>query len=327
MTNRMITFFLVFTISCSCFSVNAASSWPRSQSKRDRLKQQPINKKESEQMTGTQKQALDALGSDVSVELDKRSLPSSIAGKLAMRANPLDPAMDALGCVDELSPAFRRRADDGFLTSSVWQDEQSVSHVRLAQTYKGINVVGGELTVDLTSSEVTGVKGSFIADLDLSTEPGITSDEAAVIALQFASDKVGGNPKVIGNRSPVVFLDQDKVAHLAIPVQVQYGDKDEAKSDDLFISATTGLILNPRLMGAGTASPVGDFNRDGTSNGKDSVDWIRAFGIRFRTYGVTDEVYNPGIYLPRRPWDYNVKMIGDGCLSSFGVSAEQFPPD
>ena len=77
--------------------------------------------------------------------------------------------------------------------------------------------------------------------------------------------------------------------------------------------------------GAAQARPVGDFNRDGVVDGQDNVDWIKSFGIQIRTYGVTDEQYNPGTALIRRPGDYAVKMYADECLPP-SVSPEQFPP-
>jgi len=78
--------------------------------------------------------------------------------------------------------------------------------------------------------------------------------------------------------------------------------------------------------GAAQARSVGDFNRDGVIDGQDNVDWIKSFGIQIRTYGVTDEQYNPGLMLDRRGGDRAVKMYDDRCLNEIGVSPEQFPP-
>jgi hypothetical protein len=74
-----------------------------------------------------------------------------------------------------------------------------------------------------------------------------------------------------------------------------------------------------------TDLPLGDFNADGVADANDSVAVLKGFGIRFTTYGVTDDTYNPGGSLPRRSSDWQVFSISNPCLGQFGVGPEQFP--
>ncbi len=37
---------------------------------------------------------------------------------------------------------------------------------------------------------------------------------------------------------------------------------------------------------------LGDFNNDGVVDARDAVAYLTSFGIRFNTYGVTDDTYN-----------------------------------
>jgi hypothetical protein len=71
--------------------------------------------------------------------------------------------------------------------------------------------------------------------------------------------------------------------------------------------------------------PLGDLNSDGVADTRDAIHYLQGFGIQFRTYGVTDDTHNPGVDYPRRPWDWNVKVVADECLAAKGMTSQPFP--
>lgn len=73
---------------------------------------------------------------------------------------------------------------------------------------------------------------------------------------------------------------------------------------------------------------LGDFNKDGVANTLDGIAYIKSFGIKLNTYGVTDDVYNTGVGLPRRTYDWQVFDISEFCLQAkYNLNPEAFPAD
>jgi bacillolysin len=64
----------------------------------------------------------------------------------------------------------------------VERDRLGTTHVRFAQRYRGLEVYGGDVTVHLDSRGVTGVNGSFIPGITMSTTPGVGAQAASAIA-------------------------------------------------------------------------------------------------------------------------------------------------
>ncbi len=106
------------------------------------------------------------------------------------RSVPMPPAKSApaaeraLAFVDRYGRAFgiAHRAQLALVRASV-PDEVGMEHVRFRQTWGGVPVTGGELTVHLSGSNVVAVNGKTLAGLDhLATVPTVTP-LAAVIAV------------------------------------------------------------------------------------------------------------------------------------------------
>jgi hypothetical protein len=192
----------------------------------------------------TQKQALDRLGRGVDVELNAQGIPSSVAGRLSARLRPDDPVTEARGALEAVGSAFRMGPDDGFTYSDLRPDRAGGAFVRMAQTYKGIPVVGGELTVRMSSDEVRGVSGRFVPDLDLDTEPAITKDQAKAAVESRNAQGVGAKRVVGGAGEPVVYANEEGVVRLAIPVRVESAET--ALAEEFFVDAASGLILGSR---------------------------------------------------------------------------------
>src|SRR5207237_85035 len=170
--------------------------------------------------------------------------------------------------------AFRLGADDGFTFRTVETDKGGAQHVRMAQTYKGIFVIGGELIVHLERDQVIGISGRFVADLDVPTAAAINADEAAASALSFLRND-HQNPRVAAGRQPVIFVDGENLGHLAIPVQVMSGGEDESLPIDLFVDAGSGQVLRAQALALSPTSTFGSPNvlRNPQFESGDNSDW------------------------------------------------------
>lgn len=196
-----------------------------------------------ERITAKQRQALESYDKNIAIDFDEQGVPSFLMGKLAERKAKDDPIAEARDVLKRHGDAFRRNQDDDFVYRRHEMAEQGMTHVRLTQTYKGIPVVGGELIVHLSQEKVTGINGRFVPDLALSTEPVLTTDQAAEQARLFISNTVGDKARILETRGPVIFTEAGKVQGLALPVRVQYSGAQGTEIEDLFIDAVNGDVL------------------------------------------------------------------------------------
>jgi hypothetical protein len=197
-----------------------------------------------QRMTGNQRQALKMLGPDVSVELDDQEVPVLLKGTLSPRLHPNDPVAEAQFSLETLGATFRRRSDDGFTYSTTSNDRAGNTYIEMAQTYKGLPVIGQKFTVSLNSDEVIGISGSFVPDLKVKTRPAFTKEEVAVIAQSRLREEGRQDARVIETGDPVIFVDDAKAGHLAIPAQVTYSEAEISKSEEFFVDAHSGSILD-----------------------------------------------------------------------------------
>jgi len=73
--------------------------------------------------------------------------------------------------------------------------------------------------------------------------------------------------------------------------------------------------------------PLGDLDRDRTTDAADAARWLRAMRIPVHTYAVIDDEHR-GVGLPRRGWDYLVKTISPHCLRErYGLPVDPMPPE
>lgn len=233
MARRFLLFVLVIAMATSLFAVNAARPG----------QEPPARQKPSGgRFTVAQKQALAAFGADVEMELDDQDIPSFLMGRLSQRTDD-DPATAAKAALDLYGAAFRRTEDDDFAYRTHETDELGMTHVRMTQLYRGVPVVGGELIVHLTEDKVTGINGRFVADLDLPTFPAITSARAADQARAIIVGEGGVNPNASEKTEPVIFVNEEKVGRLALPIQVEYEGPEGIEIDRLFVDAENGQVL------------------------------------------------------------------------------------
>ena len=73
--------------------------------------------------------------------------------------------------------------------------------------------------------------------------------------------------------------------------------------------------------------PLGDLDRDRTTDAADAARWLRTMRIPVHTYAVIDDEHR-GVGLPRRGWDYLVKTISPHCLRErYGLPVDPMPPE
>jgi Zn-dependent metalloprotease len=78
-------------------------------------------------------------------------------------------------------------------------DEVGMEHVRFQQTFRGIPVTGGELTVHLRGQGVVAVNATTLAGLEgVATEPTVTAAEARILARDALEQGLGVTGAVLG---------------------------------------------------------------------------------------------------------------------------------
>jgi len=102
----------------------------------------------------------------------------SLEGDLGLRQDT-DPVIAAQAALGAQGAIFGRGPDDNFENTNYDPpDELGTDHIRMTQTYQGVHVLGGELIVHMTPDRVTGINGRFVQNLQLSTTPELSVDEA-----------------------------------------------------------------------------------------------------------------------------------------------------
>jgi zinc metalloprotease ZmpA len=193
-------------------------------------------------VTFAQRQALAAYGPEIRVALGDEEVPTSLTGQLSVRVHPDDAVAEAQAALKLHGAAFRVRQEDGFMFGAFEPDESGVSSVRMQQTYKGIPVIGGELVVQLSPGQVTGISGSFVPDLDVPTD-AVNPGAAVASALSYAHEVGYLNPQVGEARTPVIFVNGRGAGHLAIPVRATHDGPDGTVLEDIWVDASNGTVL------------------------------------------------------------------------------------
>lgn len=201
-----------------------------------------------QRITAKQRQALERLGPDVSVEFDSQEIPYSLTGTLSPRLSYNDPAADAQAVLETLGAAFRRRPNDELTFKSMRKDRTGNTRVEMAQTYEGIPVFGGKLVVYLSQDAVIGISGYFAADLEVDTHPVLAKDDVAAIVQSRIQQEGRQLTSVLETGGPVIVVNDKNVGRLAFPVRVNYREEETGKSEELFVDAQDGVILDRQVI-------------------------------------------------------------------------------
>jgi bacillolysin len=116
-------------------------------------------------------------------------------------------------------PAFGlNRPAEGLRLVRVTRDGLGTQHVRYRQVYAGLPVFGRQAIVHLEDGVVYGVNGELHPDINVPTEPDVTSVAATGTALEILAKR---RPRAGSARSTLlVFVDGSDRAHLAWGVSV-----------------------------------------------------------------------------------------------------------
>ena len=207
---------------------------------------------EDAQQSEEQSAAIRALGPQVRAEMNRKGVPAFLEGKLSTRTS-VDPVAAAARAIQSHRDVFRAGMNDDFIFSGrKHQDMLGQDHVRMQQTFQGLPVIGGELIVHMTRDSVIGISGRFVPDINVPTQPTLSADLLQQVALRRIADGAGLNPRVESIGVPVVFVDDDDNASLAVPVQVSYVGTQGAQIDDIYVDANSGYVVGvrPRVMRA-----------------------------------------------------------------------------
>jgi Zn-dependent metalloprotease len=197
-----------------------------------------------------QQQALAALSLRAHIELDRNGIPSWIRGQVGPHSTE-DPVQCAITTLESLQGAFCASNADGFAFTGRMEkeDELGQTHVRVKQTYRGIDVIGPELVVHMTRKEVIVINGWFLPAIDVPTEAVLSKQEASVIARSYVADMGGTDSAVQQVGMAVVFAGRDDRVHLAYPVETRYkmieGNRYQVgwHSDEIFVDAIAGVVV------------------------------------------------------------------------------------
>jgi vibriolysin len=184
--------------------------------------------------------------------MNRNGVPEFLEGRLSARdsADAVTAAADAL---QNHRAAFRAGMNDDFVFSGRKEKDQlGQDHVRMQQTFQGLPVVGGELIVHMTGDSVIGISGHFVPEINVPTQATLPREVLQQVALRRIADDAGKNARVESVGTPVVFLDDDDNAALAVPVQISYVGKQGVQIDDLYVDANAGYVVGvrPRVMRA-----------------------------------------------------------------------------
>src|SRR3546814_18941825 len=107
-----------------------------------------------------------------------------------------DPGADRADALEALAdnPSAARASDgQAFTVRSTTKDADGTTHARIDRTYRGLEVVGGDLVVHQDASgTLEGVSQSLLQKLSLGVKPGVSSSSAERKSLAAqANEEIG----------------------------------------------------------------------------------------------------------------------------------------
>jgi Zn-dependent metalloprotease len=199
---------------------------------------------QSQELTEAQRRALAAITDRLSyLNFERTAVPSWLMGDLGPASG--DPGAAALDVVRRLGDIYRMSGADGFTVRKTERDEIGQVHARLQQRYGGIRVVDGELIVHMEADKAVGINGHYVPDLALSTQPGLTAEDALSRAERVLTT---GAATALTEPELVVF-EAAPEPRLAWTRSDSYVDADgDPQIDVVFADANTGALLAHRTQ-------------------------------------------------------------------------------
>lgn len=119
-------------------------------------------------------------------------------------------------------------------------DNIGMTHVRLAQVYRGVPVYGSEMVVHFSAAgNIVTVNGSFTPAIDISVEPGVTAEAAVEEAV--ADIAVPAAPPVVNPPLLVIFPGEDGSGQLAWKIILE--SEEPLQRILYFIDAQSGGLI------------------------------------------------------------------------------------
>jgi Zn-dependent metalloprotease len=229
------------------------------------------------------------------------------------------------------------------VVNSVSTDADGSTHVRFNRTYRGLDVVGGDLVVHQNSGGALRSTSGGVRGLSLSTKPAISAAKALT-----AAGRSGATDKL------VVFVTDGGTARLAYKVVASGRGADGAPNGtQTYVDAQTGKVLarwatDENATGSGTGLFSGTVSLDTTATGGgfSMVDPVRgnnethngpATGAPLFTDadnvwgdGTVGNVQTAGVdahYGIAVTWDYYKNVHGRNGIGNDGVGARSFVHD
>jgi len=208
-----------------------------------------------ERVTVKQRQALAAFSADIAIAFGEQEVPTFISGLLSARKYPHDPAAEAQAALEAHGAAFRRGGGDGFIVKAIELDKSGKTAVRMRQTYKGIAVIGGELTVHLSNENVVGISGRFVPDLHSPVTFTGSPSQATARALGFMAREGYQNARTAGKPEPAIYVDKNNLEYAVFLVEVEHDGDEGTERENLFADEATGEVLDRQTLGPMSTTP------------------------------------------------------------------------
>ncbi len=196
-------------------------------------------------LTAEQRAALEALPELETAVFDEQGVPTMLTGRLGHydRARPEGSAQELLRTLRPLLRSGHREALEQVRAEH--DDVLGRTYVRLRQSIDGIEVVGGELVVqvDPATQTVELVSGRFLPAPVRSAQPELDA-HAALEALRARLVSGARRLSVQGEPALAWVFGEDGAGRLAWATVVEYTDaQGEPQKERVFVDARTGALL------------------------------------------------------------------------------------
>jgi thermolysin len=116
-------------------------------------------------------------------------------------------------------------------------DKTGKAHIRMAQKYRGLRVIGAEFVVHVNElNNVYQINGKYLPDLNISTSPSISTDAS----LQIGLDEQQGNASLNVSHDPELVIYAGRLAYFYI---IEY-ERPAIGQWYYYVDAQTGSVLN-----------------------------------------------------------------------------------
>lgn len=246
-------------------------------------------------VSAEQLSALRGLANVRTVQLDARGVPAELEADLGtFRNDPALQAADAETLMRGLRKALRASGAESLrLRRSNLDAARGMRHYRMAQTIRGLEVIGGEVILhvrDGATAQVTGISAQFLPDVGLAREPAFVAEEAlrnGLAEIGARDARTVSAPRLAYARTP------DGNGYLVWVARIEYTDvAGDSQLDDILVDAATARFvqrlpqkydaLNRQVRNYGSGSVL--VNEGGTTTDVDAQHVYQFTGDTYNYY-------------------------------------------